>query len=204
MRRGLRIAFTGAGGTGKTSTVNKLAELDAFAHLPVMKSASRVVYENKKLTEELVAKSTPDQKWALQGEIFNAKVLQDDFNMQFIADRTLLDHWAYCLMYCAADLPDDIFVKYEALVRKHMIAAYSHVFYFPWGYFFAESDGVRQDAKAWQYAIDNIIMARLNSWGIPAIEVPQTRGLDYRTGFIHAAITDAGKGSPERSECEVE
>ena len=53
MRRGLRIAFTGAGGTGKTSTVNKLAELDAFAHLPVMKSASRVVYENKKLTEEL-------------------------------------------------------------------------------------------------------------------------------------------------------
>lgn len=189
MRRGLRIGFTGAGGTGKTSTAQALHELPELNHLPLMKSASRAVYEAKEISEEIVASEyNAVQKWELQELIFGAKVRQDDLSMQFLADRTLLDHWAYCLMYCATDMPNERFIQYESLVRKHMLGAYSHIFYFPWGYFFAAPDGVRQDNKAWQYSIDSIIVARLHEWGIPVIEVPQTRGEDARADFIHGAI----------------
>jgi hypothetical protein len=81
-----------------------------------------------------------------------------------------------------------------------MLAAYSHVVYFPWGFFFAKPDGVRQDNKAWQYSIDSIILARLNAWGIPAIEAPQTRGPEYRVEYIHNVIMNAASQPDEKEE----
>ncbi len=192
MKRGIRIGLTGAGGVGKTKTITMLREMyPEMEQLATFPSASRLVYEANDLSEaKVAAEYTPEQKWELQLKIFETKVKMDDSHMQFMTDRTLLDHWAYCLMYCAADMPDNVFMQYEALTRKHMLGAYSHIFYLPWGYWEAKGDGVRQDKKAWQYMVDTLIMGRLISWGIPVIEAPQTQGPEFRAQFVYNTVMD--------------
>jgi predicted ATPase len=191
MKRGLRVGFTGAGGTGKTTTIETLkAKYSRYEDLTVLKSASRIVYEEQNLTETIVASLTPEGKLDLQSAIFNKKIVQDDAQLNFIADRTLLDHWAYCLMYCATYMPPEAYSSLEAVARKHTLATYSHVFYFPWGYFEAPDDGVRSGSKAWQHAIDSVIVGHLVNWGIPAVEVPQSYGEDYRAEFVHNTIRE--------------
>lgn len=190
MRHGLKIAFTGAGGTGKTTTVNDFyhqTSSDTLKELgsPIkLKSASRSVYVAEQLTEDLVLEMTPAEKWELQTRIFNKKIKLDDSTRSFVADRTLLDHWAYCLMYCATTITEDEYHRTESLVRKHMLATYSHIFYFPWGFWKAPPDGVRQDNPAWQSAIDALILGYLVKWNIPAVAVPQDKGELARVDFV--------------------
>jgi predicted ATPase len=181
MHRGLRIAFAGAGGTGKTTTAEDLADKLGLELIP---SASRIIYDQQNLKEEIVATWDQDAKWKLQQDIFAAKLEQDDLTPAFVSDRTALDHFAYCLMYCAAKMDNDQFTRMEAQVRKHMFGAYTHVFYFPWGHWEAESDGRRSDSKAWQSAIDNLILGHFVNWGVPAIQVPQDQGPEGRLEFI--------------------
>ena len=174
----------GAGGTGKTTDAVVLAEK---FEAPLMKSTSRQVYEQLKITEDDVLKMSNEEKWKLQENIFSMKMLNDDQSSEFIADRTILDHWAYCLMYCGAFIPDNKFIEYESNVRKHMKGAYTHLFYYPWGYWTPtkeEQDGVRQTAMGWQSAIDAIITGYCVRWNLPVVEVPQLKGPEYRQTFI--------------------
>lgn len=181
VRTGLRIGFTGAGGTGKTTSAAAVAQ--AFG-VSTLKSASRQAYEELNLTEAIVAKQNETEKWDLQKKIFMTKINNDDTTFEFVADRTLLDHWAYCLAYCSTFIPNDEYKRMEALVRNHMKATYSHIYYFPWGYWISEGDGVRQDQYAWQSQIDATILGYIIRWNLKVKEVPQTRGPEARNQFI--------------------
>jgi hypothetical protein len=184
VRQGLRVGFCGAGGTGKTTTAQFIAkELE----LPILESTSRTIYKAEKLTESIVANMGDESKLELQRKIFKAKV-KNDTKYSYVADRTLLDHWCYCLAYCGEFMPDELFEKMEEQVRIHMKAVYSHIFYFPWGYWQPESDGVRSELMAWQSQIDAIMVGYIVRWNIPIIEVPQTQGVDYRNEFIRDQI----------------
>jgi len=184
IRQGTRVAFMGAGGTGKTTTAEFVAPL---LDLPMIKSASRTVYEENELTEEKVALLTPEKKLELQTAIFNAKITLDQ-QYSFLADRTILDHYCYCLAYCGATMPDTIYFQFEEKVRILMATTYSHLFYFPWGYWTPKSDGVRQDLLGWQSQIDALMVGYILRWGLPVIEVPQTLGEDYRNEFVLNSI----------------
>lgn len=171
IRQGLRIGFTGAGGTGKTTAAQAVV---AALVIPFSKSASRIIYERQGMTEAKCIKLSDEKKYELQFDIFAEKINLDKGQFSFVADRTLLDHWAYCLMYCGAFIPNDRYAKLEVLVREHMQTAYSHIFYFPFGYWFEPGDGVRQDHHSWQSAIDAIILGYIQRWELPYYEVPQT------------------------------
>jgi hypothetical protein len=190
VRAGAKIAFMGAGGTGKTTDAKVISEKLGVA---MMKSASRQAYEALDITEEDCAKMNDTDKWQLQGSIFGLKTTQDDNTYEFVADRTLLDHWAYCLMYCGAFLPNEMFTEYETTVRKHMKSSYTHMFYFPWGFWTGETDGVRQDHSAWQSAIDAIITGYCVRWNLPVVQVPQTAGIEARQEYIIKAILGEDK-----------
>lgn len=179
-RHGVRIGFTGAGGTGKTTTAQFISEK---LELPTFPSASRQVYIAESLSEDDVLKMTGEERWSLQQRIFQKKIELDQFN-QFVTDRTLLDHLAYCLAYCAPYMRNDEFHKTEAMTRSHMKGAYTHVFYFPWGVWQAPPDGVRQELQSWQSQIDAIILGYLARWDIPAFVVPQTQGADERNEWV--------------------
>jgi hypothetical protein len=170
----------GAGGTGKTTTRNFLAEaLD----LPTMESASRLVYTEKGINEEDCNNYSEQEKLDLQTDIFNLKAKQDN-QFSYVADRTLLDHYCYCLTYCGNFMDDETFNRFEDMTRSHMRSTYNYVFYFPWGYFEAEGDGVRRDLQSWQSMIDAIMVGYIMRWDLPVVEVPQTEGIDARNQWI--------------------
>lgn len=180
IHRGLRIAYCGAGATGKTTSAKFLSkQLD----LPLIKSASRTAYEKLNLTEKKVLQLSPKEKLALQTTIFETKIELDQ-QYEYVADRTILDHYVYCLAYCSPFLSDDEFFYYEEKVRQSMFSTYTHIVYFPWGYWFTEGDGIRQEHKAWQSMIDAILVGYLIRWNLPVITAPQTKGIDYRNQFI--------------------
>jgi len=185
VRNGFKIGLLGAGGVGKTTDAKVLAEK---LNILMMKSSSRIAYEQLKISEEDVNKMTSAEKWRLQEQIFKLKTTADDQTYEFIADRTLLDHWAYCLMYCGAFLPNEKFTEFETTTRKHMRSTYTHLFYFPWGFWTAEGDGVRQDHWAWQSAIDSILTGYCVRWNLPVIQVPQIQGMEARQDFIFKKI----------------
>lgn len=180
LRQGLRIGFTGAGGTGKTTTATYIAQALNLATFP---SASRQVYTAEGLTEDKVLAMTGQEKLDLQTRIFGKKA-EIDMAHEFVTDRTILDHFAYCLAYCAPHMSNELFNKYEALTRTHLMGCYTHVFYFPWGVWHAEGDGVRQDLQSWQSQIDAIILGYLGRWNVPAYIVPQHQGADKRNQFV--------------------
>ena len=62
MRRGLCVGFTGAGGTGKTVTAEAIGKA---ANLTPLKSASRIVYEHKLLTEDSTTLRMPVNPWPM-------------------------------------------------------------------------------------------------------------------------------------------
>lgn len=180
IRQGRRVAFMGAGGTGKTTSAKFITEKTG---LPLFKSASRVVYEKKKLTEEQVKMLTPEEKLVLQLDIFEAKARQDR-EFTYVADRSVLDHYCYCLAYCGNFMTDSVFNEYEEKVRTLMMSTYTHLFYFPWGYWEAAPDGVRSESQAWQSQIDAIMSGYILRWDLPVVEVPQTLGVEQRNEFI--------------------
>lgn len=185
---GFRIGCTGAGGVGKTTTATLLA--DEF-ELNLIPSASREVYKELSLNEDHVLALDAQSKWDLQLKIFDKKIWLDDNTASFVADRTLLDHWAYCLMYCAGNMDNNVFEQYENMVRKHMLSSYSILFYFPWGHWFpAKSDGVRSDKLAWQSSIDAIICGYCFRWNLPVITLPQDNGMDYRYGYARYTVAE--------------
>jgi len=180
VRTGIRVGCVGAGGTGKTTTAK---EVEKQLKIPFNKSASRIVYEEMNLTEAKCAKLPDEEKYQLQFKIFEKKI-ELDKAFTYVSDRTLLDHWAYCLMYCGAFIPDDNYFTFEETVRTHMKTTYSHIFYFPFGYWFENGDGVRQDHQSWQSAIDAIIVGYIHRWNLSVFEVTQTNGAVYRTQHV--------------------
>jgi hypothetical protein len=178
----------GAGGTGKTTTAEVVAK---HLNIVALKSASRTVYEREELTEELCAKLADEQKFELQFRIFAAKQEMDKTNYTFVADRTLLDHWAYCLLYCANFMPNKEFDKFEEGVRVHMLTQYTHLFYFPWGYWAPAADGVRSEVRAWQSAVDALIAGYIQRWRLPVKEAIQLDGREARARAIFNQIQSA-------------
>lgn len=180
IRQGARIAFLGAGGTGKTTTAETVAE---YLELPLLVSAARKVFNDGNLSEDLVLDFDAEKRLELQTAIFDQKI-QNDLAYEYLVDRTALDHFAYCLVYCGKDLSDEQFLHYEEKTRLAMLGTYSNIFYFPWGYWTPDSDGVRSTSLAHQSQIDAIIVGYIQRWNLNVVEVPQTRGEDVRADFV--------------------
>ena len=195
IRQGERIAFMGAGGTGKTTSAIMVAEA---LGLDRPESASREIYRENSLTETAVISLDPKEKLDLQLNIFDRKVTNDQ-KYSYVTDRTIADHYAYCLAYCGGFMPNSTFREYEESTRTLMLSSYSYIFYFPWGYWEADDDGVRSSVDAWQSQIDALLTGFIVRWGLPVVEVPQRRGEVGRSDFILDYIEQNRGPAPYRN-----
>lgn len=181
----MKIAFCGAGGTGKTKALQALVARPEFAEYPVLKSASRTVFEDTGMTEEKEKAMTAAELWAFQFQIFRLKQARDTEFPDFVADRTVLDHYAYCLVQAGGAMPDEDTLTMETTVKGLLLTNYTHIFYFPvamnWK---PEPDGVRDDRLSYRMLIDSIITGYLAKWNIPHTEISEEWSPELRAEFI--------------------
>jgi nicotinamide riboside kinase len=123
----MRIGCIGAGGTGKTTLVTALAKV---INLPVHSSINRAVFAQFNQTQVSHQDLTAAERWQIQFASFNAKIAQDATNPLGIFERTLLDHYMYCLLYCNSEITD---MQHSLMLTQviNNLASYDCLYYFP-------------------------------------------------------------------------
>jgi dephospho-CoA kinase len=155
----VRIGFTGAASTGKTTTAKDLEALIPERYMP---SVARGVMESRGLNEKTALELTPRERLELQIAIFEAKVDQDLNNPDGIFDRTLIDQVAYLLIKCNECLPDHVYTRLR-LRAFESLRQYDVVFYFPVLFKIPyESDGFRAGGAGYRDMQDMIMNGLLN------------------------------------------
>lgn len=177
----MKIGFTGAGSTGKTTTLELIKDkLD----IPVLPSTTRQVFEKWGINEDAQETMSSEEKWKLQKDIF-----ENRFNTEFqagnsfISDRTLLDNYAYCKLRCYLAITEEEEKELKKRVLDNL-KTYDAIFYFPMT-FKPVPDELRQANYTFLTVIDSIIFSFLSR--------------DYGDGYI------VPKGTPEfRAEYVLE
>lgn len=148
------IGACGAGGTGKTTTMQALA---AATKMPFIPSSSRAVFERRGIKESDQNSMTPQQQWELQQEIFAAREELEARTTEGIADRTLYDQVTYNLLRAPSVIDnrtmDDLIMR-----AKFATLRYDHVFYFPLCEWPAAEDGMRDTAYGLRFNFDAILL----------------------------------------------
>jgi nicotinamide riboside kinase len=196
----VRIAFTGSGGTGKTTT---LKEVNKILKYPVIKEGVReyMAQNNIEHLRELGVDGTMKmQNWLLDEKEVSEK--QTDF----IADRTTVDNFVYALEWLGREdeLQDEV-SKYRDRCMGHAANHYDLIVIFPWGQFPLEDDGVRSAKPMYQFKVQMLIERLVQQLiGNVAVHMLQATDLDGRVreilriteqlhdSIISAKATEAG------------
>lgn len=164
--------------------------------LPKLKSTSRGIFDKYGIkTEEEQKDWSESRKWDFQKEIFDGKVRQDQENERFIADRTLLDHFAYCLYRCHRVLTPAVIESLEVLCYENL-RKYDALFYFQVGLFTPAADGLRETNPGYHYTIDTILQGLLFKLGVPVWWVPPGTEKE-RAQFVERRISTPTCGRPK-------
>lgn len=163
----MKIGFTGAGGTGKSTVLEHLLSDAKFTQCPpVLRSTTRQVYERWGIDEAAQERMTPEDRYRLQNDIFENRLANEqNYKDGFISDRTLLCNYAYCVFRNYTMIGNEEFAALEGKVAANLMA-YDVLIYFPM-YFTPAPDGMRQDGNAYNASIDGLIFRFLNKHSIP-------------------------------------
>lgn len=179
----MRIAFTGSGGTGKTTT---LKELNKTLKYPVIHEGVRQYLKdhNLKHLRELSPMDTLKmQNWLLDQKEISEK--QSDF----IADRTSVDNLVYAMYWLGReDDMQNLLMHYMKRCMKHAVNSYDLIVVFPHGAIPLEDDGVRSAKPMYQWTIQMLIERLLGQLEGPAIYGLQSLTLRDRCDEIQQVI----------------
>lgn len=165
----MKIGFTGAGGTGKTTVLNVIAE--RFPDVPILGSPIRDVYKRWGISEIDQEKMSFDEKLKLQEDIYQTRYAKEiEYGNHFISDRTILDHYCYQQIRCYDAMDQEMFDQKTSEIKENLLS-YDLIFYFPIT-FKQSGDDVRYANPVFQNMIDNFIIASLIKMKIPNLVVP--------------------------------
>ena len=158
----MKIGFTGAQGTGKTTAAkNLLQEMRSKAGERFIKID--LVHEAARSCPLPINKETNcwSQLW-IAAEMFQREIEQEivEKNDIIICDRTLLDAFAYSIR---AD--PNFFRTLEPFIESYM-GTYDVIFYMPIHKGWLKKDGVRDVDPKFQKDINDRIYSYLNKWNL--------------------------------------
>jgi len=155
----MKIGFTGAGGTGKTTTLNILSEM--YPDIPVLPSNTRSVYNKWNITEVDQETMTFQDKLRLQEDIYAVRVeAENKCDRGFLSDRTILDNFCYQQVRCYEAMDHPMFMEKRKLIKENM-RQYDFICYFPIT-FAPVGDDVRYGNPVFQNLMDNLMFAELH------------------------------------------
>ena len=149
----MKIAFSGSGGTGKTTL---LKELNKTMHYPVINEGVREWLRLHKFND-FKEMNTNDIK-QMQLDVLNKKIQLENFYKRFIVDRTTIDNFCYALRWIGSESSEhnDFMSNYFKRCMEH-VKTYDLIFICPWNAFKIEDDGIRSNKKWYQYMIQSLI-----------------------------------------------
>jgi predicted ATPase len=159
----MRVAFCGAGGTGKTTTMAALLNLTTLETVP---SISRQVYAaNKIAMEQDFDLLTPPMKILIQDQIREGQWETFRTRDNIVSDRSPADHFAYYLNYCGDFIDYGTLCRVRSLTKKRL-ETFHYVFYFPLMTFPGQDDGMRKVMEGYRYRYDLILRGVLKDMEI--------------------------------------
>lgn len=164
----MRIGFTGAGATGKTTTAKALASREGLTFLP---SVAREVFEAFDVREADQHRMTPEECWVIQQEIFKRYSERISSHSAFVSDRTPIDHLCYALYRCAPATSEEAYIELEGQA-KAQLAKFDLIVYAPLGAIAPREDDFRQQGSAYRSLIDAAILGFLERWDVPYLYLP--------------------------------
>jgi len=154
----MKVAFTGAGGTGKSTMAMWLAEQYG---IPYVGSVGREAFKQMGIESEAAQENMNEQQLLdLQWLIF--KLLQEkrSVHKHFVTDRLLFDNYVYGMRRCGNIVSEEQRKDWEDKSIEDLWA-FDLVFYCPTGLFKTEADGMRVAAPGYQSLIDSAIYGLL-------------------------------------------
>ena len=170
----MKIAFTGAHGTGKTTLLKDMEEMlvDKFKVHSVTEVARKIIEKGYPLNMD----ATVDSYIHYINDQLNAENEQMQGCDIFISDRTLLDPVAYAMVN--SKLPRPYISEYFIEMMKNVWLLekdrYDLYIYFPIE-FALEYDGVRPPDEKYRRDIDNLILSLLEQFQIKYIKISGNR-----------------------------
>jgi hypothetical protein len=163
------IGFMGAGGTGKTTQAKALCDKMDITFRP---SSSRSVFEKWELSSERdQLKMTPDQQWALQMEIFDARQKFEATFTDGVCDRTLLDQAAYSLLRAHGVISHeqmDTFVN----IALSSLDRYDVLCYFPLVTYAEDIPDMRDNIYGSRYVFDCVLRRLISTQSRKFLFIP--------------------------------
>lgn len=154
----MRVSFTGAGGTGKTTLAKQVSERWG---IPYITNVARRVMEEKGIANETAQNAmSPDALLDLQYAIFNAFKEIRESTAAYVCDRLMLDNYVYALRRCGPAMTEELRKAWEQAAIEDLYRQ-DLVFYTPAGLFPLVADGVRQVEVSHQYLIDSALYGLL-------------------------------------------
>lgn len=179
----MRVAGIGAGGTGKTTLMKDTAtKLNVEFHA----SVNRAVFAQFGHTQITHDKLSDEERWQIQRASFMAKLQQDAMNLPGIYERTTLDHYMYCLIYCHQMIDSKELKKMQQIVINNL-NFYDKLFFFPlydWSYEIPPGQDTFRDNKlANRYLQEHILRGFLATQSHLIIhdvpDLPRRQRLDW-------------------------
>lgn len=158
----MKIGFTGAGGTGKTTLAKTLAAVTGETFMP---SPSRACFEKHGVkSEDDQRNMTPEARYALQMDIFKAINTQVMESQNGVFDRTHLDNLFYGFWQCRERISNE---QFRDMWRTTVVGleTFDFVIFCPmyqWCYTDATTDGMRTQSSVARTVMDHFIYAFLD------------------------------------------
>ena len=154
----MKVAFTGAGGTGKTTLATYAAKK---WELPFLTNVAREVMQSRGIENESAQNAmSPEALLDLQYAIFLALKERRSSEPAYVTDRLLLDNYVYALRRCGPAMDETLRKAWEDAAIADLYQM-DLVFYTPAGLFPLKADGMRQADVAHQYLTDSAIYGLL-------------------------------------------
>jgi len=186
---GLRVAFTGAASTGKTTLMNFVAETFGLQPNPV---GARSVAQAMGFESPYDADAA-GRRAEMQRRIVTEKIAWEAAHESFVTDRTTLDNLTYTILHDVDSLDEELYEKHVEAVRR-----YTHIFYCPQGYVPFKPDGVRRNSETYQRIFDHVLAGLLKEhapfWApyfladFPTVHMVTAADASVRERFVRGAL----------------